>query len=111
MENKIVVETVTASLAQLETALSTLSNHLNEVSNVSTTLSSAWESENATIVKNQVQNIFNNLTSLNSSVSTIKSKVNEVVQATVKSDTVHISGGVSGMGSASNSFNQNSVRN
>ena len=91
--DKMNISTVKTTLSSLEDVLSNLNSQISNVVEVGDALKNAWSSTNADLVKSCVTKIQEDLSLLYSSVSNIKTKVNNVASNIEKADEVSINGG------------------
>lgn len=113
MDDRIQQNEVNAALAAIETNLETIHAKIANVSNVADELSSAWSSDNATMVKGYVTKMEEDLSKLYTSIGRIKGNVQMVVSAIEAADAVKINtgGGTSGVShQTSSQFSQTSMR-
>ena len=83
---------VNSALSSINESLGRINSEISTINDVYTTVDSAWSSENATKVKGYIMAIHEDLASLSKSVNNISAKVAQVVDNTIKSDTVIING-------------------
>ena len=86
MDDRIQQNEVNAALATIETNLETIHAKIASVSNVADELSSAWSSDNATMVKGYVTKMEEDLSKLYTSIGRVKGNVQMVVSAIEAAD-------------------------